>query len=432
VNVQGRHGPVLLEPGAIHEVAALLLGKGDGGEDMCQRQRLYPYPILLIVLGLGFAACDNGSPTEPTPACSYTLSLSSLSFGASGGSSAVNVTTASQCTWSAVSDRGWMSITSGASGTGNGVVNVSVTPNSSEASRTGTLTIAGQSVSVQEEGLASCTLEVSPSSVSYNKDGVTGSFSVTAPSNCGWSATSNSPWLAVTSGSPGTGMGTVTYAVERNRDVNARTGTITVGSRTFTMNQAGDPPAPAVCEYSVSPIEFNPCMSIGYTLTATITTQQGCTWTATAGASWINVTGGQSGDGPGVVSFSVSDNWDAPRHGVVMVRWPTVTAGQNLQVSQAGCYYAVSTAAFSFAAAGGTGRFDVIQQSDPNTCGGATQNACRWTAQADVPWITVTTTMPQAGDNPVAFTVAANAGGATRTGRITVRDKVVQITQSGQ
>jgi hypothetical protein len=49
-----------------------------------------------------------------------------------------------------------------------------------------------------------------------------------------------------------------------------------------------------------------------------------------------------------------------------------------------------------------------------------------------VPWITVTTTMPQAGDNPVAFTVAANTGGATRTGRITVRDKVVQITQSGQ
>ena len=49
-----------------------------------------------------------------------------------------------------------------------------------------------------------------------------------------------------------------------------------------------------------------------------------------------------------------------------------------------------------------------------------------------MPWITVTTTMPQAGDNPVAFTVAANPSATPRTGRITVRDKVVQITQSGQ
>jgi hypothetical protein len=173
-------------------------------------------------------------------------------------------------------------------------------------------------------------------------------------------------------------------------------------------------------------------MSVPFSLTATITTQQGCTWTATAGAPWITVTGGQSGNGSGVISFTVSDNWEAPRHDVVMVRWPTVTAGQNLQVSQAGCYYAVSTSAISFTAAGGTGRFDVIQQSDPNTCGGATQNACRWTAVSDVPWIAISTTMPQAGDNPVGFTVAANPGGAARSGSITVRDKIVRITQSGQ
>ena len=115
-----------------------------------------------------------------------------------------------------------------------------------------------------------------------------------------------------------------------------------------------------------------------------------------------------------------------------MVRWPTATAGQNTQVSQAGCNYAVSTSSISLAAVGGTGQFNVIQASDPITCGGPLQDACRWTAQADVPWITITTSMPQAGDNPVGFTVTANPGTSPRTGRITVRDKVVQITQSGQ
>lgn len=89
-------------------------------------------------------------------------------------------------------------------------------------------------------------------------------------------------------------------------------------------------------------------------------------------------------------------------------------------------------AAFSVAAAGGPGTFNVIQQSDPNTCGGATQDRCLWTATADVPWITVTGSMPRSGDNPVAFTVAANDGTAVRVGRIHVRDKVVAITQAGK
>jgi hypothetical protein len=389
-------------------------------------------PVLLIAVGSVVAACGHNSPSEPTPVpCSYTLSASSLSFGPSGGPGSLNVTTASHCTWTTVSDRAWISITSGASGTGNGVVNVSLTPNPSETARTGTLTIAGQAVSVQEEGLGDCTLDIAPTNASFNKDSANGSFAVTAPAHCQWSATSNSAWLAVTSGSPGSGNGTVGYSVDRNRDVNARTATIAAGTRTFTVNQSGDTPAP-VCEYSVTPIEFTPCMSVPNNLTATVTTQQGCGWTATSGASWITVTGGQSGSGPGVVSFTVSDNWDPPRRGVVMVRWPTVTAGQNLQVAQAGCYYAVSTTAISVAAAGGTGQFNVIQQSDPNTCGGATQDRCRWTAQSDVPWITITTTMPQAGDNPVSFTIAVNPGSTARTGRVTVRDKVVQVTQSGQ
>jgi hypothetical protein len=396
------------------------------------RQKSAVHFALAIALGSMLAACGHDSPTEPSPGpCSFTLSPSSLSFGAGGGPGSVSVTTASHCTWTAVSDRGWMSITSGASGTGSGMVNVNLTPNPSETTRTGTLTIAGQTVAVQEEGLGACTVEISPSSASFNKDSANGSFTVAAPTHCQWSATSSASWLAVTSGSPGSGNGTISYSVERNRDVNPRTAGIGIGTRTFTVNQAGDTPAP-ICEYSVTPIDFAPCMSAPFNLTAAISTQPGCTWTAAPGASWITVTGAQSGSGPGVVSFTVSDNWDAPRHGVVMIRWPTATAGQNLQVAQAGCYYAVSTASISIAAAGGSGQFNVIQQSDPIQCGGATQDRCLWTAQADVPWITVTSSMPQAGDNPVSFTVAANPGPSARTGRITVRDKVVQITQSGQ
>jgi hypothetical protein len=168
-------------------------------------------------------------------------------------------------------------------------------------------------------------------------------------------------------------------------------------------------------------------MSGSESLRATIATQPRCAWTAFSDLPWITVTNSQ-GDGPGEVNFYVSDNWDAPRWGVVVVRWTTGTGGQQfLSVTQAGCSYAVSTSAISMGAAGGNGQFDVTSAtSDPNSCG-----SCMWTAQSDVPWITIMTTMPQAGDKSVSFSVQPNPGSA-RTGTITVRDKVVRITQSGQ
>jgi hypothetical protein len=408
-------------------VAGLLLKKAlIGGPFMRQ---VFTSVFAAVVVLLASFSCSSDSPTEPTPAqCTYTLSASSLSFGASGGANSVTVTTASQCTWTAASDRAWMSVTAGASGTGNGSVSVSLTPNAGTAVRTGTLTVAGQAVSVRQDGSEPCSIDISPGSAAYNKDSATGAFTVTAPGSCAWSATSNASWLVVTSGSSGTGTGSVGYSVARNNDVAGRSGAIAVGERTFTVAQAGDL---GNCEYSVTPIVFSPCMSVPYTLTATVTTQQGCTWTADPGASWITVTGGSSGSGSGTVSFRVSDNWEAPRQSVVKVRWPTPTAGQNLQVSQAGCFYAVSTSDISVAAAGGPGQFGVIQQSEPIICGGATQNACIWTAQASVGWITVTTPMPGIGDDRVSFTVAPNNTGAARIGTIVVRDKVVRITQAG-
>lgn len=144
---------------------------------------------------------------------------------------------------------------------------------------------------------------------------------------------------------------------------------------------------------------------------------------------WLSLPG-SSGPGTGSIRITFTDNYDAPREGTVMVRWPTPTAGQNIKVEQAGCVYAVSQSAFSFTSAAGSGTFDVLQESQPNTCGGPLQDQCIWTARSDVAWITITSSMPRKGDNPVAFTVAANSGSTTRTGRITVRDKVVTITQT--
>src|ERR1051326_8141195 len=109
--------------------------------------------ITLVVAG---AACDHRTaPVEPTPLpCTFVLSTSSLSFDAPGGSASVTVTAAAGCAWSATSDHAWMSIVAGATGTGNGAVEVSVDANPTSTDRTAALTIAGQSVAVRVAGLS--------------------------------------------------------------------------------------------------------------------------------------------------------------------------------------------------------------------------------------------------------------------------------------
>jgi hypothetical protein len=207
-----------------------------------------------------------------------------------------------------------------------------------------------------------------------------------------------------------------------------RSGTIVIADRRFTVRQAGDVGG---CQYSVAPVVVPVCMA-GGTLTTAITTQTSCPWTAIPNVPWLSVSSGTSGSGSASISINYSDNYDAPREGILMVRWPTPTAGQNVRVAQAGCRYAVSQSTFSFISSGGTGSFNVIQQSDPTECGGATQDRCVWTAQSQVPWITITSSMPRSGDNPVAFSVALNDSPSPRAGTIVVRDKVVTITQAGR
>lgn len=382
--------------------------------------------LLALVAGLAVATCNDGSPNGPGPVCTYAIAPASHTLGPDGGSATVTVTAPAGCAWTAASVVPWLSISTGATGAGNGSVVYTATAHTGTDTRTATLTIATQAHTVTQQGRpAGCTLSLTPESVDLPKDAASGTFAVNLQGGCAWTAVSNADWLLVTSSPNGSGSGTVSYAVSRNNAITSRTGAIAVGQETFIVRQQGDV---ANCQFTVTPVAFEPCMS-ATTLRVTVTTDAVCQWTATPVAGWIGVSRA-SGTGPATVDLSVGDNYDAPREGIVQFRWDTPTLGQNVRVAQAGCSYAVTRDAFSFTATGGTGTFDVLQQSIPTVCGGPLQDRCIWSAVSDVPWITITSSMPRAGDQPVAFVVAANSGPA-RTGRITLRDRVVVISQAG-
>ena len=385
--------------------------------------------VITVVAALAAIwACESKSPTEPTltAACTFALSESSLTFGASGGGASVTVTTTAACAWTAASDRGWMTLAGGA-GTGSGTVAVSVTANANPDARSGTLTIAGRQVAVMQAGAEPCTIAISPASAAFTKDAATAAITVTAGGSCAWTAAATVGWLTIASPSSGRGNGTVSYNVARNIDPNTRSGAIRVGDATLSVTQAGDSGA---CEYQVSPVAVSVCMSVPYEVATMVTTQAACGWTAASDASWIAMSGGASRTGSGEVRFRIGDNYDAPREGLLKLRWDTPTAGQNVRVLQAGCRYAVSAMVVDVPREGGTGSFDVYQQSDPTECGGPLQNGCQWAASTPAAWVTIMTPMPQFGDGRVTFRLPPN-NGAARTATITVRDKTVLVVQTG-
>ncbi len=259
--------------------------------------------------------------TQSAP-CTYSISPVSNSFTSSAGTGSVTVIAGTGCAWTAVSNNtSWLTVTSGTSVTGNGTVGYSVTANTG-AARTGTISIAGKTFTVTQP--APCTYSISPISNSFTSSAGTGSVSVTAGSGCAWTAVSNATWITVTSGGSGTGNGTVGYSVADSTLCSARTGTITVAGKTFTVTQEA-----IVCSYGINPAGGS-IGSAGGTGSFSVNTQSCCAWTAVSNASWITVSSGSSGTGNGTVGYSVAaSTLCTPRTGTVTVADKTFTVTQE-------------------------------------------------------------------------------------------------------
>jgi hypothetical protein len=100
----------------------------------------------LTIAGQAFAVTQSGLT------CSFTVSPTSQSIGAAGGTGTASVTAnANTCQWTATSGASWITITGGSSGTGSGTVAYTVAANTTTAKRSGTLTIAGKTLTVTED-----------------------------------------------------------------------------------------------------------------------------------------------------------------------------------------------------------------------------------------------------------------------------------------
>jgi len=97
----------------------------------------------------------NGSTTvtvnQAASSCVYTGTPTGFTVPTTGTTSALSVSSGTSCAWTAVSNVGWVTITSGASGSGIGGVNFVVAANTG-TERSGTLTVAGKTVTFTQGG----------------------------------------------------------------------------------------------------------------------------------------------------------------------------------------------------------------------------------------------------------------------------------------
>lgn len=104
-----------------------------------------------------------------------------------------------------------------------------------------------------------CTYNLSHPTKQFTSSGGEDTVTVSASSqNCQWTATESLDWVTITSGSSGTGSGSVSYTVSANSSQSQRIGSMTIAGKSFSINQDPLSPIPTgTPKMSVSPRSLN-------------------------------------------------------------------------------------------------------------------------------------------------------------------------------
>ena len=332
--------------------------------------------------------------------CSISLSTASINAAAAGGTHTVVVAATSGCDWTATTNApSWLMVAPGG-GRGNGSLTLTVARNTGSA-RTGTVAVGDQSVTVNQAAAPACTITIDSTSAVFSHTGGEGRVRVTTQDTCTWSVTGGTQWAQVTAPTgTATNSGDVRYTVAPNNGAQRST-TLSIGGQNHVITQEAMP-APT-CSYTLSS-NSQDFTAAGGTHTFTVTTQQGCTWTANSNQGWAQITATTSNS----VTYSVPPNDGGPRQGTITVTGASGGSAQHNVTQQAPaptCTFQLQPTSQDFPHTGGNNTFTVT-----------TQPGCTWTANSNQGWARITSS---SGSSPVSYTVDANSGGA-RQASITV------------
>lgn len=247
---------------------------------------------------------------------------------------------------------------------------------------------------------------ITPSVIDVGKFGCSTNIDFEVARAINWTVQPNEPWLNVVGATSGTGPASITVKVAANTDCAPRTGTVTIGNKTLTVNQEALN-CVVEAEKTVFPTEADETGGMGF---ITVSPEGNGSWTATSDVDWIYCFP-ESGTGSSDVYFFVEDmgSTAASRSGTITI------GGQTIEITQRGYDLSIEPCVAEVGGNAGAGVIGVAADAD-----------AVWTAIADVPWITIVS----AANGYVRYTFTDNTTGETRVGHINISGEEYTLTQT--
>ena len=242
------------------------------------------------------------------------ISPTSATFDRNGGGGSISVTVDAGVSWSAVPNDDWITV-SPSSGTSIGTVNYTVAEYPGVVSRVGSITIGGKTFTITQTGVD---VSISPEKAMMDEGADIVAVTVNALAMTQWTVTPNASWISIIDKSSGYGDYVLTLAVNANPSFERRTGTVSIGTATFTISQAGA----STAALSIAPATATAAASGAYGNVAVYATPD-APWTAESLSSWLTISEGASGAGNGNIKYVASANPTLEeREGVIKITPP--------------------------------------------------------------------------------------------------------------
>jgi len=331
-----------------------------------------------------------------------------------GGEGTIHVTAEKKMLWHARPNVNWLSVEP-TSGLGEGDVTFAVAPYNEVATRSGTLTVAGITYTVFQYGRR-MKLGSYKSVQDYETHVIP--ITVNALAITTWSVTPNNSWISVVDGGNGKGGDEVTIAIAENPSYKERTGTVTIGTETFTVVQGGT----TELSFEVVPAQSTASANGANGLVAVKATPD-LPWAAKSQANWVAVYQNfTTGAGNGNIVYSASPNSTIyERTGTILVT-PEAASGLlpvTHTVSQPAPVVTLSSNGYTFDASG-----------ESTTVSVSVANVVEWEVVNSLSWLTVVGGTSHVGPATVTLQASENGTIYARSGTITIAGKKFTVTQN--
>ena len=195
--------------------------------------------LTLIAITIVSSADCTSSQTATTTAtsvdkCQVQVSTSPTTFPNNGGTGSLTVNTTPDCVWSAAASANWVSLAN-ASGQGDATMSYTVAPNAVPQMRTASLSVGDHSVQIVEA--PACSYALSSSAAEIGSAGGSLAVALQTSSGCAWTASSDSGWLAVTTGTSGNTSATIVFSAAANPG-SLRVAHALIGGQNYAVTQA--------------------------------------------------------------------------------------------------------------------------------------------------------------------------------------------------